>query len=180
MVASVQDPIALLRQMERASMEHAPSLPEETKGPVLWSGVGFRLADLHLVTPLGQISEVLPCPSMTPVPGTKSWVKGVANVRGNLLTIIDMAAYFDKEPIPQSEESRLLVMNVEGFSTGLLVDEVLGLRHFDEDLERQDTSLVDDPVVPHLQGAFLRDNVLWGIFDMQSLASSASFMHVAA
>ncbi len=180
MVASIQDPIALLRQIERASMERAPGLPEDKKGPVLWTGVGFRLGDVHLVTPLGHITEVLPCPVITPVPRTKSWTKGIANVRGNLLTIVDMAEFFGKEPIFENEEARLMVMNVEGLNAALLVNEVLGLRHFDEELERQDTSVLDDPVVPHLQGAFLRDNVLWGVFDMHSLTASGAFMHVAA
>ena len=71
-------------------------------------------------------------------------------------------------------------MNIPGLSTGLLVNEVLGLRHFDEELERQDISGIDDPVVVHLNGAFLRDNVLWGVFDMESLAESLTFKHVAA
>ena len=62
----------------------------------------------------------------------------------------------------------------------MLVNEVLGLRHFDEELERQDLSGLDDPVLVHLNGAFLRDNVLWGVFDMHSLADSMSFKHVAA
>jgi len=45
---------------------------------------------------------------------------------------------------------------------------------------RQDLSGLDDPVLAHLNGAFLRDNVLWGIFDMHSLAESLAFKHVAA
>lgn len=180
MVAPSQDPIELLRRMEQAVMDGAPRLPEETQGPALWTGVGFRLGNLHLVTPLGHISEILPCPAITPVPGTTSWVQGIANIRGNLLTVIDLADYFGKDPVFQDEGARVLVMNIEGLSTALLVNEVFGLRHFDEELERRDTSAVDDPVVPHLLGAFLRDNVLWGIFDMHSLAASQTFMHVAA
>mgnify|MGYP003482639562 FL=1 len=53
-------------------------------------------------------------------------------------------------------------------------------RHFDEELERQDLSGLDDPVLVQLNGAFLRDNVLWGVFDMKSLAESPAFRHVAA
>ena len=180
MIAPAKDPIELLRRMEQAVMERAPSLPEETQGPALWTGVGFRLGDLHLVTPLGHITEVLPCPPVTPVPGTVSWVKGIANVRGTLLTIIDLAGYFDKETAFDAERSRVLVMNLEALNTGLLVTEVFGLRHFDEGSERHDEAAVDDPVAPHLQGVFLRDNVLWGVFDMHSLAGSDRFMHVAA
>jgi twitching motility protein PilI len=74
----------------------------------------------------------------------------------------------------------MLVMNIAGLSTALLVNEVLGLRHFDPELERQNLSGLDDPVLAHLSGAFLRDNALWGVFDMKSLADSLSFRHVAA
>lgn len=161
-------------------MDRAPRLPEEAQGPALWTGIGFRLGDLYLVAPLGHIAEVLPCPAVTPVPRTVSWIKGVANVRGNLLTVVDLAEYFGKEPVLQDERARLLVMNLEALSTGLLVNEVFGLRHFDEESESRDTAAVDDPVVPHLRGAFLREDVLWGVFDIHSLVNSNTFMHVAA
>ena len=174
------DPFDLLQRMQQESMEHAPALPQETEAAVLWSGVGFRLGDMRLVTPLDHVLEVLPCPSMTLVPGVKSWLKGVANVRGNLITIIDLSEFFGKPAVFLDDRVRLMIMGIPGLNTGLLVNEVLGLRHFDEELERQDLSGLDDPVLAHLNGAVLRDNVLWGVFDMKSLAESLSFKHVAA
>jgi twitching motility protein PilI len=69
---------------------------------------------------------------------------------------------------------------VPGITAGLLVNEVLGLRHFDEEVERRDLDGIDDPTVPHMKGGFLRDNVLWGVFDMRSLADTPNFKHVAA
>jgi twitching motility protein PilI len=110
----------------------------------------------------------------------KSWLKGVANVRGNLITIIDLPEYYGKPSVFQDDKARMLIMNIPGLNAGLLVNEVLGLRHFDEELERQDLSGLDDPVLVQLNGAFLRDNVLWGVFDMKSLAESPAFRHVAA
>ncbi len=178
MHVSAQDPLSLLREMEQATMESAPTLPAEIEGPSLWTGVGFRLSDLHLVTPIEHVVDLMPYPEITPVPRTKSWIKGIANVRGTLLTIIDLAEFFGKEPVFENDEARMLVINVDGLNAAVLVDEVLGLRHFDETEERQDTSNLDDPVVPYLRGALLRDNVLWGVFDMHALAASSSFMHV--
>jgi twitching motility protein PilI len=133
-----------------------------------------------LVTQLDQVSEVLPPPSMTLVPGVKPWVKGIANVRGNLITIIDLAEFFGKRPVTHDLSARLMILNNPELHAGLLVNEVLGLRHFDAEMGRQDLSGLDDPVLAHLNGAFLRDNVLWGIFDMKSLAESSAFRHVSA
>jgi twitching motility protein PilI len=174
------DPFELLRRMQQESLENAPGLPQEVEATKLWSGVGFRIGDLMLVTPLDHVLEILPPPPATLVPGVKSWLKGVANVRGNLITIADLPEYFGKPPVVLDEKARMLILNVPGLNTGVLVHEVLGLRHFDEELERQDLSGLDDPVVTQLNGAFLRDNVLWGVFDMKSLAESSSFRHVAA
>jgi twitching motility protein PilI len=114
------------------------------------------------------------------VPGVKPWVKGIANVRGTLVTIVDLPEYFGKPPVFMDDRARLMILNIPGLHTGVLVNEVLGLRHFDEEIERQDLSGLDDPVLAHLDGAFLRDNVLWGVFDMKSLAESPTFRHVAA
>ena len=180
MARTREDPLVLLRRIQQQSIDTAPGLPQEVQAATLWSGVAFRLADLRLVTALDEVLEVLPCPDYTAVPNTRSWVKGVANVRGNLITIIDLAEYFGKPAVHLDENTRLLVMNVPGLHAGLLVHEVLGLRHFDEEAERQQLPGLDDPVMVHVKGAFLRDDVLWGEFDMKSLAESPTFRHVAA
>lgn len=180
MARTRQDPLALLRKIQQDSIQTAPGLPQEVQAVQLWSGVAFRLGEIRLVTALDEVTEVLPCPSYTPVPGTQAWVKGVANVRGNLITIIDLAEFFGKATVFLDDTARLMVMNVPGLNAGLLVHEVLGLRHFDEEAERQQLPTLDDPVMTHVKGAFLRDEVLWGEFDMKSLAESAAFRHVAA
>lgn len=180
MARAVTDPFALLRDMQQQSMANTIGLPQEVQAAVLWSGVGFRLGEMQLVAPLDQVLEVLPSPAITLVPGTKPWLKGVANVRGNLLTIVDLCEYFGKPPVFVDDRARLMVMNVPGLNTALLVNEVLGLRHFDEETERQDLSGLDDPVMAHLSSGFLRDGALWGVFDMNSLADNPAFRHVAA
>lgn len=174
------NPLDLLQKMQQQSISGMPALPEEEKFAQLWSGVGFRVGDMHLVSPLEQITEVLHFPEFAHVPGTRGWLKGVANIRGNLVTIVDLPHFFGKNPVQIDESSRLLVMNVKDLHTALLVDEVFGLRHFDEDLERQELVGMDDPAGVFLSGAFLKDEVLWGVFDMSSLAASANFLHVAA
>ncbi|MBI3900380.1 MAG: purine-binding chemotaxis protein CheW [Gammaproteobacteria bacterium] len=180
MARTRQDPIALLRKIQQESIQNAPGLPQEVQAATLWSGVAFRIADLRLVTQLDEVLEVLPFPEFTWVPSTKPWIKGVANIRGNLITIVDLPEYFGKPPVHLDDEARLLVMNIPELHAGLLVHEVLGLRHFDQDVERQKLPDMEDPVMAHLNGAFIRDDQLWSVFDMRSLAESVTFKHVAA
>ncbi len=180
MASPRQDALGLLHQMQTASRRSAPGLPEQVQAAPQWTGLGFRLGDLQYVTPLSHVSEVLPLPAITPVPGTRRWVKGIANVRGNLYTIIDLPEFFGKEPVQFSEAARMLIMNIPELHAALVVNQVMGLRHFDKDKERQDISGFSDPSLAHARGAFLQDNVLWGVFDMHSLAESMEFKHVAA
>lgn len=175
----MQDPLSILIKMEQDSLATAPGLPEEVQAAELWTGVGFRVGDVHLVVPLGSISEVLQYPQITPVPMTQSWFRGMANARGNLLTIIDLSRYYGRKPIFIDDRVRIVVINRGDLSTGLIVNEVFGLRHFDEELERQKVGGIDDPIMANTKGAFLRDNTLWGIFDIDALVESPTFLNVA-
>src|SRR5262245_40197057 len=129
-MAATENPFELLNRMQQAAVAETRALPQETETVVLWSGVAFRLGDMRLVTQLDQVLEVLPPPAMTLVPGVKPWVKGIANVRGNLITIIDLAEFFGKTPVTHDLTARLMILNNPELHAGLLVNEVLGLRHF--------------------------------------------------
>ncbi len=175
-----REAFTLLVEMQDRVRALAPRLPEQVEAAPLWTGLSFRLDDALLLVSLDQIAEILPRPPVTRVPGTKRWVKGVANVRGTLLTIIDLAEFFGKAPVPADDKGRLLVMHVGDLSTGLLVNEVSGLKHFDVERDRRDIAGLDNAVLMHVQTAYLQDNVLWGVFDLLSLSDSLTFKHVAA
>jgi len=57
MARTRQDPFELLRKMQQESLENAPGLPQEVEVTKLWSGVGFRIGDMMLVTPLDHVLE---------------------------------------------------------------------------------------------------------------------------
>ena len=79
---------------------------------------------------LTEASEIIPVPPISPVAQTKSWFKGVANVRGNLYSVVDFPAFLGGAPVNLNEQSRLLLIG-ERFRTAsaLLVDRSLGLRN---------------------------------------------------
>ena len=94
------------------------------------STMGVQIgADLWLVE-MSDISEVSPLPPITMVPFTKPWYCGVANVRGNLYGVVDLAAFMGQAETSRDGRSRvLLVAQKFAFNTGLLVNRVLGLRN---------------------------------------------------
>jgi twitching motility protein PilI len=96
----------------------------------LASKLGFQVAGVNWFVALHQVSEVIPLPPAVPVPLTHSWFRGVANVRGNLYSIVDFSAFQGGDPIASGMERRVILVSdrlVAG--AGLVVSRMLGLRN---------------------------------------------------
>ena len=108
--------------------------PSEGESPAVpsWAGVLFRLRRSRLLAPLDQVMEVLEPPAeITSIPGTRAWVVGVANNRGTLLPIFDLAALVYGGTAAPRASDRILVARQESVPCGLLVNEAIGIRHFE-------------------------------------------------
>ena len=94
------------------------------------SKLGFQVAGENWFVALHQVTEVIPVPAMVPVPLTHSWFRGVANVRGNLYSMVDFSAFQGGDPISPGMERRVILVSdrlVAG--AGLVVSRMLGLRN---------------------------------------------------
>src|SRR5271170_2505645 len=126
-------PFELLAELERRGRAVTASAATDAAQAGEWVGVALRMAgELYLVA-REEAREVLGVPSpLTRVPGAKGWILGLANVRGQLLPIIDLRAFLGSGPTPASRNTRIIVVNHRDIPAGLLVDEVLGFRRFSE------------------------------------------------
>lgn len=129
---------------------------------------------------LGEVTEILTFPVLTRVPGAKPWVLGIANVRGNLLPILDLDGYLRDRLVSVDKRSRVLVINHRGVFAGLLVDEVLGLRHFEQGSRVKERPDVGVAVQPYIDSAFKAGDETWAVFSMRKLAESPMFLQVAS
>lgn len=169
----------LLRKIEMQCREHAHELPRQVEIKEDWMGIGFRLGDLRLVAPLDHVVEILTYPGMSKVPGSKDWVRGIANIRGNLLPIMDMQGYLNGQGCIPSRRSRVLVVNHKGVFSGLVVDEVLGLKHFMPEQRTDAVPSTDAALLPFLRFGFESGDEHWGVFDMRQLAETPQFLQAA-
>ncbi|HEC19197.1 MAG TPA: purine-binding chemotaxis protein CheW [Gammaproteobacteria bacterium] len=178
-MASKQHPFELLQELERESKKYAKGLPQQTETRSLWTGIGFRLGDIEMVAPLTQVNEILHIPKLTLVPGTLPWIKGLANIRGTLLPIVDLQSYLGQRPIHVRQQSRILVIHQGELDVGLLVDEVIGLRHFDPEERVSRIRKMEPAVKSHIRGAFQQNKKIWHLFDMTTLIDDPQFYKVA-
>ena len=174
------DIIALLQEIERRSRQRVAGLSQQDNLEGAWSGIGFRLADMHFLIPLDHSREVLPVPAqITPVPKSQKWIFGVANLRGDLLPIIDLQLFLQGQHTKIDKRSRVMVINHPDLYSGLLVDEVYGLKHFQRQPDPQPGSLHLN-LRPYLQGSISQPERLWYVLDFHKLADDPKFINAAA
>lgn len=103
----------------------------------------FRLDDEAFGVPILNVREIIELQEISPVPRSAPWVRGVVNLRGRVLPVIDPKLRFGLEPVAASELTVIIVLQTEdqGRPFGVLVDEVLEVQRLDE------TNLSDAPVV---------------------------------
>ena len=177
---SVATPFEVLADYERRSLAHVAGLPEQIEAPGLWRGIGFRVGAHYLVSSINEVNEILTLPALTVVPGTRGWLLGVANVRGNLVPIIDLRDFVEGERSVLSESSRVLVVRQHAGSVGLLVDEVLGQRSFSEEQLTTAVGEADERYNNYVGENVRLGDVQWGLFSMAALVRAAEFQQGSA
>lgn len=172
--------MAVLTDIERWSQQAAEQLPASSGASESWDGLAFFVAGVSLVASMNEVSEMLPAQHhITRIPGARPWVLGLANVRGNLLPVIDLQVFLGGKPVVVSKATRVLVVRQRGLECGLLVPAVHGLRHFDKG-DRIEGARVKGALGAYVYDAFCVDDEVWPVFNMTALAADPAFRAAAA
>lgn len=173
-------PYDLLSDMSAQFRRNARGLPLQQEFKTYWTGIGFTLGGTHYVTAMDEVTEVLTVPHYTRLPGVKPWVSGVANVRGRLVPIIDLASFFGLKTRPNHRDHRILIVEYDDRLNGIVVDSVEGLQSFPVDEYQSDIPINIAPqIAPFVEGHYMINSVAMNIFGVHELVSSDSFMAVA-
>lgn len=173
-------PFEALADYERRSLAHVAGMPEQIEAPGLWRGIGFRIGQRYLVSGINEVNEILTPPALTIVPGTRGWLLGVANVRGNLVPVIDLKQYLEGERTQVTDASRVLLVRQAGGSVGLLIDEVLGQRSFSEEQRAEAIGEDDERYGRFVGEKYPLGEMHWGQFSMATLVRTPDFVQAAA
>jgi twitching motility protein PilI len=134
--------------------------------------------------PLAQSGEIFPFSSTLPVPYTQTWFLGVANLRGGLFGVIDLASYVGGHaPVQRSDagraESRLVSLNSAlEINCALLIDKLSGLRNMDA----FSSSSAPPEGAPEYFGTGYTDanGAYWQEINLQALAQQPQFLSISA
>jgi len=174
-------PFELLKELEKRSRTVATAnAPEASAGPE-WVGVACRMGGETFLIAREETREVLGYPAViTRIPGAKSWVRGLANVRGSLLPMLDLRQFLGSGTTAAGRNTRVVVVNHREIPAGLVVDEVLGFRRFAESEFNAEAPPTVIRCEAYLAGAFRRGGEVWPVLSLKTLVESQSFLQAAS
>lgn len=179
MTMSDLTPIQLLRSLESRIRNTAVGLPEQEEITETWSGIGFRIGEHYFVSPMSEVTELLRVPAYTRLPNVKPWVLGVSNVRGRLIPIVDLNAFFSYDSKDPIRTRRILVIEHGEQSHGLVVDGVEGMQYFSADSFEDVVPDIPEELKTFVLGHFVKDKRIWSRLSMQVLSGHEQFQDVA-
>jgi len=160
--------------------ELAARLASKTAAQVESSRLGFAAANRHWLIRLSDAAEVIAMPVVAPVPLTRRWFLGVANIRGNLHTVVDFAGFLgETASLTRGAQggSRLVVFGARAgeMKTAIMVERVLGLRNL---TELAPASPPDDAPLWYGQRWVDGNGAEWQEIDLPRLAREPAFLQV--
>jgi twitching motility protein PilI len=90
-----------------------------------------------------------------------------------------MKSYLIGEDIKQRQKGRVIVIDYKGFDTGLVVEEVYGMRHFTENEAIYDLPSVPESISPYIKLAFEKDEEVWPVFSFDNMTQEERCSHAS-
>jgi purine-binding chemotaxis protein CheW len=120
------------------------------------------------------VTELDRMPRITLVPQTPEWLRGVTNLRGEILSVVDLRVYLGLGPTPAAT-GRMLVLRLPGedFSLGLLVDTVDGIVAVEDVAIHPPAATLEGALAPFLQGMAVVGDQLIAVLDLERLLRSS-------
>jgi len=85
----------------------------------------FRVEQGRYGIGIGYVTEIIGLQDITPVPHTHPYVKGIVNLRGTIVPVVDMRLRFGLPESAYTDRTCIVVLSKDDMSIGLVVDEVL-------------------------------------------------------
>lgn len=157
--------------------ELAARLATKTTAQVESSRLGLSAGGDRWLIKLSDAGEVVTLPEIVPVPLTRPWFLGVANIRGNLYSVVDFANFLARGTPPGGGQARLVLFGPRtgDMHVGVVVHRVLGLRNV---AELAPAAPPQDVPAWYAQRWMDGDGNAWQEIDLAVLARDPAFLQI--
>ncbi|MBI5589343.1 MAG: purine-binding chemotaxis protein CheW [Deltaproteobacteria bacterium] len=137
--------------------------PEDTADGDAIEIVEFKLANEHYAMESRYVREIYPLKNYTPLPCTPPFVLGLLNIRGRIVSIVDIKKFFDMPEKGIGDLNKVIIIHDDRMEFGILADSILGVRNI--------AMREIQPSLPTLTG--IREEYLKGITGEQMVVLDA-------
>lgn len=154
----------------------ATRLSDAALGRGASSWLGVEAGGEPWLVDLSDGGEIVQAPQLTPVPLTRPWFVGIANIRGNLYSVTDFSVFRGGHPIVQNANARLLLVGSRyGINAALLMSRMLGLKNPDDfTAESADAAMPGWGAQRYVDG----QGKVWHKLSVRDLLADQDFMNI--
>jgi len=129
----------------------------------------FQVADILCAIDIIKIKEIIKHLDISAVRNAPDFVRGVASLRGEIISVIDLRTKFGFEPIVLNEDMRIIVINFQGENTGLLVDKIHDVHRISVDSLEPLTSNINGVNREYFSGIYKMEKSLAAVLNTEEL-----------
>lgn len=155
------------------------SSPSVSDARMTWLGTSLGIAGVPLLVGDGELEEIIETPPVTPIPGTKPWVLGVAAYMGGLLPVVSGDVFFRRRPYVGRIRDYCMVIRRPGFYFGLTLSDVERDMKFPVE-ERDMDYPVDADFAAFTLGGFHSGDRFLAVLDVDKLVADSDLSNAAA
>ena len=137
--------------------------------------VTFTLDEVEFGLDIDRVQEITPGTDITPVPGSPSFVLGIVNLRGSIIPVLDSRLRFHLPPLARTGKTRIIILDLAGQPTGLMVDSVSEVVKLDDFTLRDTPPLVAGVRSDYLAGMVTAGNRLITLINLEKILDSSEF-----
>ncbi len=148
-------------------MEEQMEMSESEEELHRW--VTFKLDNEVYGVSVEEVREVLRYSDIAPVPGAPGFVVGIINLRGNVVTVIDTRNRFGLRSVDVSDDSRIIIVDIEDQEVGVLVDSVAEVVDIDSNTIEATPNVGNEDTSRYITGVVSIDGDLLILVDVKKL-----------
>ncbi|RDE22437.1 chemotaxis protein CheW [Motiliproteus coralliicola] len=149
-----------------------------SEDPVL-QYVTFRLEEETYGINVMQVQEVLRYSEIAPVPGAPTYVLGIINLRGNVVTVIDTRQRFGLMPADVTDNTRIVIIEVEKQVIGILVDAVSEVVYLNQSEIEKAPNVGTEESAKFIQGVCHKDEQLLILVELDKMMTDDEWSEIS-
>lgn len=155
-----------------STLEHPKTTDKQSDATGTMQLVSFRLEQEEYGIEITKVQEIILMGEITRIPQAPEYIKGLINLRSMVTPVIDLRLRFGMTPEPDTDETRILVVNIQGKTIGLIVDAVSEVMRINQDQIASPPPTVSGLGQDYLTGLVMLENRLLILLDIESIFSA--------